>query len=327
VVTTALDNGSPVEQQLAGGSKMEVTVASSNPNVGNPEPSKLTFGSGVSAVETYFKPAGEGETTLAPVQPVGFSAPPTYTKVVASVAKPVMSITEDIFLGKDLQALCTVVLAEVAPPGGTKVTLTSSDGSKLLVSPKDDVIGTASITLTIPEGKRALNYYLQAVDDSGNVTYTAEAPGYRSRTATVGLTKSGFIVTYGSVAPDEGQIKNVLRKRDISDDRRFSASLSGAKDRPIYLVVWSAYLARANGRAADISIQPPRPGVKPTVVLKSSDPTVGTVESPLTLEPGRFSAWVKFTPLSPGTTMISIETPAGFTKPNNATSIPATVIP
>lgn len=327
VVTVALD-GSPDEQQVAGGSKIEVTMANSNPNVGTLEPSKVTVDGGASVAEAYFRPVAEGETSITPVQPVGFSAPPEYAKVVASVAKPRLSLTEDIYLGKDLQALCTVVLAEPAPPGGTKVTLTSSDASKMLVSAKEDAVGAGSVSITIAEGTRARDYFLQALSDSGDVTYTAEAPGFLSRTATIGLTKAGFILTYGSVAPDEGQIKNVLRKRDISDERRFSASVSGAKQRPIYLAVWSAYLARANGRAADISIQPPRAGVTPTVVLKSSDPAVGTMESQsLILKPGTFAAAVRFIPLSPGTTMISIDTPEGFTRPNNATSIPATVVP
>jgi hypothetical protein len=91
------------------------------------------------------------------------------------------------------------------------------------------------------------------------------------------------------------------------------------------LVVWTAYLDAETGRAADITVQPLRPGVKATVNLTSSNPAVGTVQSPLTIEPGRDHAISVFTAVSKGVTVISIDTPAGFITPKNATAIPVNV--
>jgi hypothetical protein len=323
IVSAALGS-SLMEQEVAGGSKVDVTIASSNPNAGTLQASKLTLGGGSSTAATYFLPAAEGDTTLSPVQPPGFTAAPKLATVIASVARPGIGILGDIFLGKDLQQGGRVLLSEGAPPGGLKVTLTSADGSKLLLSTQEDQPGAASITIAVPEGKQqSAEYYVQAIGDSGNVTYDAVAPGFRSRTATIGLTRSGIIVAYGPYGPPEEA--KVLLKKAITDDRRFSVSLADAKEHPTAIVVWSAYLDRDSGRAADITVQSVRGGVSATVVLTSSDPTVGTVESPLTIKSTKAVASGRFTPLRKGTTVISIDTPAGFARPKNATSVPVIV--
>jgi hypothetical protein len=61
--------------------------------------------------------------------------------------------------------------------------------------------------------------------------------------------------------------------------------------------------------------------------VKSSNPAVGSVESPLKMKPGNSRALSIFTPVTPGETLISIDTPKGFSSPKNATSAPATVLP
>ncbi|MGP8243291.1 MAG: hypothetical protein ACLQVN_02110 [Bryobacteraceae bacterium] len=321
-VSVALDP-SPVEQQVAGGSEVEVTIANSNPNVGKLQASKLTLGGGSSTAVTDFQPAAEGETTLAPVQPPGFIAPPKFATVVAAVSKPGLGITGDLYIGKDLEIGGIVSLGEAAPPGGLEVTLTSADSSKLLLSTRADQLGTASITLTVPAGKLTAPYYLQGMGDSSEVTYEAAAPGFRSRTAPIGLAPSGIIIAYQAYGPPDE--KAVIREGPDDDERRFYVSLSDAKQHPVNISAFSAYLGRRTGRAADLTVQPLRPGVSATLVLRSSNPAVGTVESPLTIKSGTGRATARFTPLSVGTTVISVDTPAGFTKPNNATAVPATV--
>jgi hypothetical protein len=107
--------------------------------------------------------------------------------------------------------------------------------------------------------------------------------------------------------------------------REFFASLADAKVHPVEVGVWTAHIDPASGRAADITVQALRPGVTVTVDLKSSNPTVANVESPLTIKAGTTHAVSRFTPLGEGKTIISINTPDGFATPKNATFVPATV--
>ena len=325
IYSAALDSSAKVlgEQQVAGGSRIEVTIASSNPKAGKLRASALTLSGGSSSAVTWFEPSAEGKTALTPVQPRGFVTPAEYAAVTASVEKPGIAVVGETFLGKDLELPDTLCLGEPAPPGGLKVTLTSSDGSKLLISAKETELGSASVTIEIPEGKSTAPYYLQGLGDSGDVTYAAEAPGFRSRTGKVRLTPSGFIVAYERYGPPDEAA--VLRPGGADEERRFFVSAASAKDKPIHVVVWSVHLDPQSRLAADITVQALRPGVTAIVNLKSSNPEVGTVESPLTITPGLNHAASRFTPVGKGVTVITLATPSGFSTPRNATSVPATV--
>jgi hypothetical protein len=325
IVSAALDSSLKAadEQRVAGGLQLEVTLANSSPTVGKLGVSKLTLGGGLSTATTFFQPAAEGETSIAPVQPPGFTAPAEFASVIVAVAKPGLAPVGEVFLGKDLQFAALLCLGEAAPPGGLKVTMTSADSSKLLLSTREDQLGSASVTLTVPAGQLTATYYLQGLGGSGIVTYDAAAPGFRTSTARIGLASSGFIVAYSHYGPPDEAA--VFRKGAYSNSREFYASLADAKEHPMYVTVYSAYLHPDNGRAADVTVQPLRAGVTSTVVLKSSDPAVGTVESPVTIGSG--VSWVKtrFIPMDKGKTVITVDTPAGFSTPGNATAVPATV--
>ena len=63
-----------------------------------------------------------------------------------------------------------------------------------------------------------------------------------------------------------------------------------------------------------------------TVNVTSSNPAVGTlVTSPLVLNPCQGSVTTQFDPVSVGTTLLSVEPPAGFAMPTNFQQITATV--
>lgn len=311
------------EQQLAGGSRIEVAVSNSDPKVGTLLASSVVLTGGASTGSVLLKPVGEGETTLTPVQPAGFRAAKEYASVTASIAKPGLAIDGEIYLGKDLQVAGTLLLGEPAPPGGIDVTIKSLEPSKLVLALRQDQQGEPSIQVHVPAGQFTAPYFIQALADTGIVNYEAQAPGYRPRVARVGLAPSGIIIAYDHYGPPDEAA--VLRKAEISDDRAFHVSLANPKDRESKLVVWTAYLDPASGRAADITVQPLRPGVKTTVNLSSSKPDVGVVQSPLTIESGKNHAVSKFTALHKGVTIISVETPAGFATPKNATRLPANV--
>ena len=324
-VSVALDPAGKIieDQPVALESPLEVKIANSNPAAGKLRQPTLKWAGGSSTAETWFDPAGEGDATIAPVQPPGFTVPEDRASILAKVLRPALAIAGDIFVGKDLQDPASVVLAEPAPPGGLDVTLSSADSSRLVLSPKQDLVGSGSITIHIPEGERTGLYVIQALGDSGIVTYSASAPGYRSMSGDVGLTASGFVVASESYGPpDEG---NVKRKIGNHPDREVFLSLAQTKKRPERFVVFAAYIDRESGRCADFTVQPLRAGVSATVLLKSSDPDVATIETPVTIKAGFNRAIFQLTPLKAGKTVISMDTPAGFSTPKNGTVIPMTV--
>jgi len=325
VVTVALDDAGSIleEQPVAGGTQVQVGIANSNPAAGKLRKASLALAGGTSTADTWFEPAGEGETTLQLELPRGFIPAQKYASVVASVNRPGIAISGDLYLGKDLQLGGVLCLGEAAPAGGVEVTLRSGNPSKLVLSAKRDEPGTGTLRIQVPEGQLTAPYFLQGLGDAGEVAYQAEAPGFRTRTAEVGLTPSGVIVTYGPWGPPDEAV--VLRKSDFSDDRAFTVSAADAKQHPVKLIVWTVYLDRRTGRAADITVQPLRAGVSVTVALQSSNPAVGTVDSPVTIRTEDDHAVTWFTPVAKGRTVISIETPAGFSTPKNATRVPATV--
>jgi hypothetical protein len=305
------------EQPVAGGRTLSVNVTSSDPLVGTISDSPVTIAGGLSGVTTYFQPKTAGNTTLAVAAPHGFNTPEKLASITAIVKPPAIAITSDAVIGQNLQSPATVSLGQPAPKGGITVTLTSNDPSQLLLAPDAATVGSKSITITIPPGSFHANYLLQALGNSGTATYTATAPGYESRTAPVQLTPSGVLIGYRQ-PPDEAEF---ARKESAQRLHGFVTKLS-AND--VEFTLYTAQLDPQTHRGADITVQPLRPGVSVQVHLQSSNPSVGTVSSPVTISAGS-STSAPFKPLSPGKTVVSIDTPAGFTTPGNATAFEAIV--
>lgn len=325
LVSARLDSARKVaeEQPIAGGINVEVALVNSNSSAGSLIANRLTLAGGSSNTVTYFKPAALGETSIAPAQPPGFTTPAERASIVATVVAPAIAIAGDIFLGKDLQTSATLALGQPASADGLKVTLTSDDSSKLILSAREDQPGSGSLTITVPPGQHSAVYYLQSLADWGTVSYTATAPGYQKRTAQIALARSGLMITCEeSGPPPEG---NVLRKTGAHRTPEIYVSLTAAEQRPIRIVAWTAYIDQATGRAADFTVQPLRPGISARAVLTSSDPAVARIESPLVIQPGTNRAFSRFIPVAKGKATISLQTPEGFSTPGNATSIPATV--
>jgi hypothetical protein len=314
-----VDPAGSVEQQPVAGGTVTVDITNSNPKVGETLAPEVKFKPGESSAITGFKPAGAGSTTLAMKIPPGFSTPPKMLSVTATVALPGIGLAGEINLGKDLQMGSAVLLGEAAPAEGLDVTLTSDDPKKLVISAKEDQLGSKSLTIHFAKGEIRASYYLQALSESGTVNYTATAPGYRTRVAPVYLAPSGILVVYKPYgAPDRAEVQ-----RNTRDARPFTIRLASKKPE---LTLWVVYLDRDTHRGADITVQSLRPGVTPTVELKSSDPAVATVPTTLTLPPLSKNMDVDFTTLSVGKTVISVSTPSGFTTPDNAVTVAATIL-
>jgi hypothetical protein len=316
------------QQYIAAGISLRVDVISSNPAAGTIAESPLEMAGGTSTAATLLRPAGEGETSLSVRARLknnlasGLSVPAEFATVLAQVQKPGMSVSEDLVIGKNLQVAGVLALAEPAPASGLDVTLVSDDPSRLVLSDSPTTIGTKSVTLKFLPGKTFERYSLQALGDSGTVTYTATAPGFRSRTATVELTPSGAVITLASQGPpDEAN----LRRKQPVETPPFSFATDLSQPRPTRLVVWTLQLHPVTLQGADVTAQALRPGLSLTVPLANSNPAVGTIPSSITIQGGSGHGIGEFTPLSVGSTEISVMTPQGFSPSANSTKLIAIV--
>ena len=206
---------------------------------------------------------------------------------------------------------------------GLPVTLTSSDPGRLLLSVDGKSAGAASIEIRIPENDVSAIYYIQAIGSSGDVQYSATAPGFAKRTATVELRPSGVLLGVAAYGPPDE--KEVLQPEEHAEDPKFIASVAATPK--VMLVAWTAMLDPLTKRGADITVQPLRGGLNLEMPLKSSNPAVGNIPPLVKIEGGLDHATLEFVALSAGTAVISTVTPGGFTSPSNAKTVSAVVGP
>ena len=302
VMSAALDSSLNIValQPVAGGTSVTVSVTSSNNSVGTITSPSVTIASGASSATTQFRPAAAGSTTLSAVAPAGFSTPQNGS-VVATVLTPGLALTTGISIGNGLQESGLLLLGQAAPPQGVSVTLTSNNPSQLLLSTSATGKGSSSITLTVPSGSTSAPYFIQAFGSIGNVTYSATSPGFATRTATITLAPSGAVVfgPFGisalSVAVGSGPTAFSVSMAQLNTDNSF------------------AFVEQLAG------------GTSVTLNLTSSSSAVGSIGSPVTIPGGSDTATTNFTPLSPGSTTVSVQKPAGFTQATTGSSVAVTV--
>lgn len=207
-------------------------------------------------------------------------------------------------IGCNLQAFTFTTLGEPAP-GDMTVTLTSDDPSKLLLAKTPTEAGSASITLAVRRGFReTTDYWIQALADSGEATYTVTAPGYQAGKGTVKLAKSGIAITgpYGEAAA-----KLITTPRGWPTKISFRTGLLDA-DRNF--------------------VQPQfvRGGLNLSLELDSSDPQAGSVTGEkIIIAGGTDSAHAEFKPAAAGMTVLSVHPPKGFSHPAKLGDLEVTV--
>ena len=77
--------------------------------------------------------------------------------------------------------------------GGVDVTVTSSDPSRVLVSRDASTVGTASATVTVPNGQTFVAYYIHGVENvAGSSNVTVSAPGFTGGSHAVDVVPSGI---------------------------------------------------------------------------------------------------------------------------------------
>jgi hypothetical protein len=202
----------------------------------------------------------------------------------------------NINIGKNLQKWSSIALSEPAPAGDLQLTLTSSDPTRLLLSRMPDAQGTASLTLTVrARFRESPEFWLQALGDAGEVTYTAAAPGYEAATGTVKLSPSGIMMT----------------------------GPSGERGAPEFTTTPRGWPTKISLRAVRLTdslekaeAQYIRGGLTVEVRVESSNPAAGELNPPsLTLSGTESMAVTMFKPTGLGKTVLAVKPPPGFRAP------------
>jgi hypothetical protein len=268
--------------QPVAASPVSVNVTSSTLSVGTITVSPVTIPAGSAGATSGFQPGSSGSSTLSVNVPTGFSVPAAYGSVVATVSTSGINITKGVSVGKFLQIQGYFTLGAPAP-AGLVVTFQSSNPSVLLLSASPTAAGAATIGVTMTAGGFNGVYYIQALADTGTVTYTASAPGYASNTGTITLTKSGVVVGDGSGAMLWGSPATVsMAQLDAGNVFGQIEQLAG--------------------------------GLSPVSIAMATDIAGATITSPVTISAGADTATATLT--GSGYGHVTATTPPGFTDSN-----------
>jgi len=295
-----------IPQVLRGGLTVNVPVVSSNTTVGTITTSPVVVTGGTGFGATQFHPLTAGSSNISITAPSGFGTFSGGSSLTITVTIPSVSPCKNITVGKGLQSICTVILGQAAPTGGSAVTLTSnSPNLKLSLSPT--TAGSTSIVVNVPAGATSGTYYVQALTDTGSGTHTASAPGYSSGTGTIPFAPSGVVI-YGPFGTNS-----------------FFPMIISLAAGPQPFSVSTAVLDP--GTLAFSFFQPLAGGANLSVTLTNANSGVGTAPSPVTIAAGSDTVNPLFTPLSVGQTVLSVIKPAAFTQPSDNTTLTIKVNP
>ena len=302
-------------QPLAGGTTAAVNVTSSNTNIGTITTSPATITGGSNSVITQFHPAAGGSTNVFVNTPSGFSTPSNLTSLAVTVGAPALTVTSGVTIGQNLQLKGTVSIGQPAPAGGFDVFLKANNildpnlpnggPRRLLISADPNTAGSDELTIHIPAGASSAPIYLQALDGTGTITYTATAPGFNAVTGTINLAPSGIVI-----AGPQGL-----------GNQTFSVSLSAGGTTPV--TVYTALLDPFSYNL--VAPQQLAGGLSVTVSLSDSNSSVGSITSPVTITGGTDHSTALFTPQAIGQTTISVSRTPIFVTPGNDTSVIANV--
>lgn len=290
------------DQSVRGGISLTVPMTVADSNVialPNGSTGNLTIMGGQSNGTIEADPLTVGETQISIVsQPnANFSLPSTRSDTLtATVSAPNAFFTStNLIIGNQLQDDTRLGLAEI-PPNPVTVTVESLAPSVALISKDPDQEGSATLTFENVTGASVGTIYVQGLTLNGATQLRISALGYADGSADVEIVPSGFQLTGSFSDINAGNTRN--------------------------LSVRSARLL-SNGVAS--GAQAVRGGQSFTINLNSSDPAVGTVTTPVTLNGGESSATSVFSAIAPGTTNIQVLQPSGFQPPVGTSDADITV--
>ncbi|MDQ6759523.1 MAG: putative Ig domain-containing protein, partial [Acidobacteriota bacterium] len=288
---------------------VSVNLNSSNPGVGTITPS-VTFTSGDISKTVVFtaaktNSATQASTTLTAGVPAGFSTPAgTPNNTVTAFVNPIGCTLPNVTVGRNLETTTHVTLSGSAS-GSLPIIISSSDSSKVLLANNATDVGSSQITVTAG-ANRTPDFYVFGIGAPGNASYTANTgSAFGSCTGTVTVAPSGFIIG-GPSGP------GVNIPTGTGSDSAITIS-SELLDSSLNIVGPQAVAG----------------GITVNVNVTSSNPSVGTITtSPVTFNGGQGTATTLFHPVQPGSTTLTVATPAtppGFSTPTQFKTVTVTV--
>lgn len=279
---------------------VNLALTDSDTSVGTLSANTLIFNTNDGSQSFTFKPVSAGTANLAiAATPTGFSTPSNYTSGVATVTAPVISVGSPI-TGLNLETALSITLPQ-PPPNPVTVTVTSNGPLIAVLSNGTTVTGSGSLTFANVSTQNVGTIYVQGVS-VGSTTLKVSAPGYTDGDGTITVYESGFTF-YGNpsftTSVSNGNYQNTVYPVLLTAGTHTVSSF------------FTQYVAPSAGTV--------------NVTATSSDTAVGTVTSPVAFAPGASSANLVFTPLSTGTSTLTLRTPTGFTAPSQYTTATATV--
>jgi serine protease len=230
--------------------------------------------------------------TDAPTEAQGVACP-----VAITIELPEINLTGDLHVGEDLQTNITIALS-VAPLTPVDITVTVGATGTALVSESATSPGTKTVVLEDVADADVHTVVLQGIA-LGTTSLNLSAPDFATRSSTVTVDPSGFIIDGGAI-----DVLTTAANQAVTVD---SARLEA-------------------GTLAFVAVQPLRAGLTVDVAVESSNATVGVIaNSPLSFDGAVSSLVAQFDPLAAGTTTISVDAPAGFDLPSGQAQITATV--
>jgi hypothetical protein len=208
-----------------------------------------------------------------------------------------------VAVGAKLQTSTSVKLSQPVAQEEVQVTLKSSDPERLRFARRPDMAGVPSISLPVRQGfDETPEFWVQAIGATGEVSYTASAPGFDLGNGKVTITPSAIAIVGPARSP------------------KFQITPHSAPA-PIKL-----YTVRLNASLEYVEQQALAGGLSVNLDLVSTNPGTGTImPSHLVLANGASSAAVEFKPLASGTTELSVRVPTGFATPKQFANVAALV--
>jgi hypothetical protein len=295
ISTGRLDSsGVFVESQLVASSgSVSITVLSSNTSVGTIGSSPITIAGGLGSATTSLQPVTSGPTTV-----TASAAQFASAQVAATFTNQNLIVDSAITVGKNLQQPVNLILPQAAGPAGVQVTVQSNSPNVKLAAASTDA-GTDTITITVPATVSTVQFYVQALTDTGSGTYTASTAGIGSASGTATFAKSGIVIQPSSM----------------------SKSLS------LGTTTATVYTALLNASNVPQSPQSLAGGLPLDVAVASNHTNIATVPSTVTIQPGTNNSTLTITLAATGSANIMLTQPAGFTTPSSLTSMLLTVTP
>ena len=284
-VTTRLLSGGSVFAAPPGG--IPLTFTSRDPAcVATPALTVVPAGANSIAIQAaYGGTAATPCTTRLLVTSPSFDAD-SLTVTVQPPPGTSLSITPRIAAGLVRQG--TLFLGALSPAGGTLVTLSSSDSTRLVLSTESSRVGSGSIQFTIPPGSNAASFWYAGLEDQGGTSAVLSAVVNRYASPTP------VAIAIDTLALDGGMTTSLTTLGGDGSGWVNLGSLVGAAGNQSAI---NETGVRAGGRTYTVTLTSTTPGVALPVVGGTA-----TNGATLTIGPGQSRANFGVRPLSTGTT-------------------------